>query len=251
MSSHRWYSSTSLQLRALPPPGWVQWRMFVLHFPCSGNLWICNRRRGTELCLRSGYHSCSSLIIPEKMVCTIFTQSARVFPDRIASSNPITTFSVSRLQTIAAATELKVFPSPVSSATSDAGISATQTHLLTMNQIAQTWCTTNIVPVRPGMTYLWPGTLSSIDWRIGWAFRSLTASSQHLCSNSALILWRTVLNTELVLSGLRTSLPSTYSWTSRAPWLVIFSSSIIAFSCLKVSLADGLILRRSWNSPRC
>jgi len=113
--------------------------------PCSGVFWITMRWRGTELCLSSGHHSCSSPILPGKSLFTIFTQSARVFPYKIDSSIPSMPFSVSSLQIIAAATEVKVIPSPISAATSAPGISASQTHLLTMNQIAQTWCARNFV----------------------------------------------------------------------------------------------------------
>jgi len=127
------------------------------------------------------------------------------------SGNPITTFSVTNFQSIAAATEVKVFPRPISSATSAPGISASQTQLLTMNQMAQTWCGRNLVPGRPGIDYLWPGTQSSVDWQIGWVFSSRTASSRHLCSNLLLIVLSTVIKIQLVLSGTRASLPSTCS----------------------------------------
>ena len=219
--------------------------------PCDRVLWISMRRQGTELCLRNGFHSHSSLIIPDKSFCTIFSHSARRFPHTIDSGNPITTLSVCSLYVIAAATEVKVFPRPISSATSAPGISASQTPLQTMNQMAQTWCAWNLVPARPGLEYLWPGTRSSGDWRIGWAFSSLTASSRYSCSNSVLIVVRTALNTELVLSGSRTSSQSTCSWTSHAPWSVFFSSSMISSSCPEGSWADWLILQRSWNSSRC
>ena len=192
--------------------------------PCSGVFWISMRRRGTELCLCSGYHSHSSPIIPGKSFCTIFTHSASIFPHKIDNGSPITTVSVSSVQIIAAATEVKVFPWPISSATNAPGISASQTHLLTMNQISKTWCARNFVPGRPGIEYLWPGTWSSIDWRIGWALSSLTASSRHSCSNLLLIVLRTVFSTELVFSGSRSSSPSTCSWISLAPWSVFFSS---------------------------
>jgi len=56
------------------------------------------------------------------------------------SVNPITTFSVTNLQSIAAATKVTIFPRPISSTTSVPGISASPIHLLTMNQMAQTWC---------------------------------------------------------------------------------------------------------------
>jgi len=161
--------------------------------PCGGVFWISLRGRCTELYLRRGYHSRSSLIIPRKSFCTIFTHLSRVFPHKIDCSNPIKTFSVNSLHIIAAATEVKVFPSPISSAHSAPGISASQTHLLMMNQIAQTWCASNIVPGRPWIEYLWPETQSSIDWRIGWAVSILTASSGHLSSNLSLSVLSTVI----------------------------------------------------------
>ena len=205
-----------------------------LWMPLWLSSWISMRRQGTELCLRNGEHSCSWTIIPGKSFCTIFTHSARVFPHKFDSGKPITTSSVSSLQIIAAATEVKVFPRPISSATRAPGISASQTHLLTMNHIAQTWCARHLVPGRPGNEYLWPGTLSSVEWRIWWAFSSLTASSRHWCSNSLLIVLRRVLNTELVLSRSRISSPFTCSWTYLAPWLVFISSSMISVSCSRV-----------------
>jgi len=146
--------------------------------------------------------------MPGKSLCAKITHSSRVFPYKMDSGNPITTFSVTNLQSIAAATEGKVIASPISSATSAPGISASQTYLLTMNQMAHTWCARNLVPGWPGIEYLWPGTRLSVDWRIGWALSSLTTSSRHSCSNLLLIVLRTVVKTELVLSGSRTSSPS-------------------------------------------
>ena len=117
--------------------------------PCGGVFWISMWRLATELCLCNGYHSHSPPIIPGKSFCTIVSHSASVFTHKIDSGNPITTFSVSSLHIIAAATDVKVFQRPISSATSAPGISATQTHLLTMNHIAKTWCTRNMVLGRP------------------------------------------------------------------------------------------------------
>jgi len=91
--------------------------------------------------------------MPGKSLCAKITHSSRVFPHKMDSGNPITTFSVTNLQSIAAATEVKVFPRPISSATSAPGISASQTHLLTMNQMVHTWCARNLVPGRPGIEY--------------------------------------------------------------------------------------------------
>jgi len=70
------------------------------------------------------------------------------------SGNPITTFLVTNMQSIAAAMEVKVFPWPISSATSTPGISASQTYLRMMNEMAQTCCSPSLVPDRPGIEYL-------------------------------------------------------------------------------------------------
>jgi len=150
------------------------------------------------------------------------------------SGNPITTITITNLQSIATATGVKLFPRPISSATSAPGLSVSETHLLTMNHMAQTWFAKNLVPGRAGIEYMWPGTQSSVDWQIRWAFSSLTASSRHSCSNLLLIVFRTGFNTELVLSGSRFSSPSTCSWTSLAPLSVIFWSSMISFCCSEV-----------------
>jgi len=126
-------------------------------WPCGGVDWISQRGRGTELCLCNGYHSHSLLISPGKSFCARLANSARVFPHKIDSSNPITIFSVSTLHIIAAATEVKVFPRPILSAPSAPGRSVSQNHLLTINHKAQTWCARNFVPGRARIEYLWPG----------------------------------------------------------------------------------------------
>ena len=117
--------------------------------------------------------------------------------------------------------------------------------------MAQTWCARNLVLGRPEIEYLWPGMQSPIDWRIGWAFSSLTASSRLSCSNSLVIVMRTVLNSQMELSGSRTSSPSTCSSTSLASFLVVFWSTMISFSRSNVSCSDGLTLWHSWNLSRC
>jgi len=215
-------------------------------------IWISNKWRGTDFDLWSRYHSRSSPKISGKVLCAKTTYSWRVFPHKMDSGNPITSFSVINLQSIAAATMVTDFPRPISSATSLPGISASQNQFLMMNQMAQTWCSRNIVPRRLGIEYLWPGTLSSIEWRTGWAFCSLTASSTHSCWNSLLIVLSTVINSELVFAGSRTSSPSTTCpWISLEPLSVFFSSSMMTFSCSYVSWEDGLIFRCSWNSSQC
>jgi hypothetical protein len=92
------------------------------------------------------------------------------------------------LQSIAAATKVKVFPRPISSATGALAISPFQSHLLTMNQKTQILCAKNLVPGRPGIRYLGPETQSSGDWRIGCTVYSLTSSSRQSCSNGLLIV---------------------------------------------------------------
>jgi len=166
--------------------------------------------------------------------------------------NTITTLSVSNLHIIAAAPEVKVFPSTIESGTSAPGISESQTCLLMTNLIAQSWCARHLVPGMPGIVYLLSGTHFILNWQIGRAFSSLTASSMNSWSNSLLIALRTVWNIKQVLSGSRTSSPSsTWTWTSFALLLVIIWSSMISFSYSNVRCADGLIPRWSWNSWRC
>jgi len=220
--------------------------------PWGGVDWISNRRWGTQFNLLSRYHSRSSPTMPGKSLCANITYSSRIFPHTMDCGNPIMTFSVTTLQSIAASTEVIVFPEPISSATSAPGISSSQTHLLTMNQMALTWCANNSVPGRPGIEYLQPGTPSSVDWRWGCAFSTITASSRHSCLNSLLIVLRIVFCTELVFSGSRTSSPfSTWSWTSLALVSVFFASSMTSFSFSDVSWADKLIFRCSRNSSQC
>jgi len=210
-----------------------------------------SNRRGTEFNLCNGYHSHCSPTMRGKLLCAKITYLSMVFPHKINSDNPITTFSVTTLQRIAAATGVKVLPTPISSATSAPGVSVDQTHLLTMNQMAQNWCARNVVSGRPRIEHLWPGPWPSIDWWTGCEFSSLTASSSQWFSNSVLRVLSAVLSTELVLSGSRTSWPSTCSWTSLSPWLVFFSSWIISFGCSEVSWAEWLKLWCFWNSSRC
>jgi len=224
-------------LKVSATPGIVTTKIGSRAVTCARYQWggvacIANRRRGTKCNLWSWYHSRSSPTMLGKSSCAKITHSSRVFPHKMDSGNPITTFSVTNWQSIATATEVEVFPRPISSATSVPGKSASHTHLLTMNQMAWTWRARNLVPGRTGIEYLWPGTQSSVDWWIGWAFSSLTASSRHSCSNSLLIVLRSVFNTDLVFTGSRSPSPSsTYSWTSVAPLSVFLSSSMISFSC--------------------
>jgi hypothetical protein len=79
----------------------------------------------------------------EMLLCVKITYSLRVFHQIMDSCYPSTTVSVTNLQSIAAATKVKVFPRRISSSTSAPGKSAPQTHLLTMNHLAQTWCASN------------------------------------------------------------------------------------------------------------
>jgi len=97
------------------------------------------------------------------LFCTVFTHSSRVFPHRTDSHHLITTFSVGKFHIIGAASKVKISPLPISFATSTPGISESQTHLLILNQIAQSWCARFVVVGTPVIGYMLPGTQSTID----------------------------------------------------------------------------------------
>jgi len=129
---------------------------------CCGVICISGMLRGTEFCLGDGWQSRPSPVILGKSFCALLRHSSRVFPHKIDSGNRITTFWVSCLHLIAAPTEVKVLPRPILPATSDPGISESQTPLLTMNNMAETWCARNFMLGWPGIKSLWPGTRSSV-----------------------------------------------------------------------------------------
>jgi len=208
---------------------------------------ISHRWWGTEFNPWSRYHSGCSPTMLGTSLCTKLTHCWLVFPHKMDSGIPITTFSITNLESISAATAVKVLPIPIWSAISNPGTSASQTRLLTINPVAQTWCSRKFVPGRPGINYLWPGTQLSVEWQKGWTFSSLTTSLRHSCSNWLLIVLKTVLNSETVLSGSRIFLPSTFWRTSVAPWSVFNSSSMITFMCSDLCWAYGLMLWQFWN----
>jgi hypothetical protein len=109
------------------------------------------------------------------------------------------------MQSITAATEVNVIPTPITSAPGDPGISASPTHFLIKTRMAQPRCTRKQVPGRPGIEFLRPGTLSSVDWGIEHTFSSLTDSSSHLYSSAVLIVLQTGISTEPEFPALRTS----------------------------------------------
>jgi len=149
------------------------------------------------------------------------------------SGSRITTFSINNSEIITAATEVKSFSGPISSATSAPGISPSKSYVLRMNTIAQTWCAKNVVLGRPEIEFFWPAAQSSVDWRIGWVFSCLTASSKDFCSNSLMIVQQTGFNTALVFARSRISSPFATSWElSLGPVLVFLSFSMILFSWL-------------------
>jgi len=98
----------------------------------SGVVWISMRRRGTECCLHDGYIPDPSPMSPGMSFCALFTHSSRVIAQKIDRGNPITTFAVSSLHIIAAATKVNILRRPISSATCAPGISESQAHLFTM-----------------------------------------------------------------------------------------------------------------------
>jgi len=219
--------------------------------PRAGVLWVSKWRRGTECSLCYGYLSCSSPLILWVLFWATFTHSWRVFPHKIVHGNSTTTFSVSIWHIRAVATEVNVFPRPISSSTSGPGISESQTHLLTMNHTAQTGCARNLVPGRCGIESMLPGTRSSIISRISQGFWTPTASWRHSRSNLSLIELRIVTDTELVLSRSRTSSPSASSCTAHSPELVVFAFTMIGFSFSDVCWTDWLIPQQSWNPSWC
>jgi len=217
--------------------------------PWGGVVWMSKCQQGTEFSLCNGYHWCSAHIILGYLFCTILTYSSWLFPHQIDSGNPITTFAVSNLHIICTATEVKVLARRISSATGTSGISQSQTHLLTMNNIVQPRYTRSLVLGRQGSECFMPETRSTLDCQMSRAFSSVPISSRHSCGNSWLGVLRTVFNTELLLSGLMTSSPSsTCSWISLAALFDIFVSWIIFFSYCDVSWVDVLILWCTWNS---
>jgi hypothetical protein len=104
---------------------------------------ISNRWQVTEFNLKSRYHSHSSMTMLGKLLSGQITHSSGVFPYKMGSGNTITTFLVTNVQSIATATKVKVSPRPISSTSGAHGIPASQTHLLTVNQMAEIWCTRN------------------------------------------------------------------------------------------------------------
>jgi len=100
--------------------------------------WISESWWGTEFSLYNGYHTCSSLIIPELSLSAICTNLVRLFCHTFVGSNPTVISSVSQLNNIAAAQQVKVLRRPMSSAHSIPGISKSYSHLLIINNIAHT-----------------------------------------------------------------------------------------------------------------
>ena len=125
--------------------------------PWGDLVWITERRQSTEFMLCNDDHSGSSQIMSEYMFSAIFTHSTIVFPHKIESSKPTTSFSVSNLHIIATATEVNVLPRPISSATRAHVTSESQTHLHTMKNLTQTWSARNVVVGMPGTEYCCQG----------------------------------------------------------------------------------------------
>jgi hypothetical protein len=71
--------------------------------PCNEDDWITEWQRGTEFCVRNGHHSRLLRIILAKSFCARSTHISSIFPYKIVCGNPTTTFSVTNLQSIAAA----------------------------------------------------------------------------------------------------------------------------------------------------
>ena len=76
-----------------------------------------------------------------------------IFPVIIDGWNPIGIFSVSNVHNISAAAEVNVLQTMFSSATSAPGMFGSQTDLLTMNNMHNSWCSGNIVRGRLAIDY--------------------------------------------------------------------------------------------------
>jgi len=174
---------------------------------------------------------------------TIFNDLSWVIPHNTHSSNPTITISASNLRIIFAATQLYVLLWCNSSATSTSAMTDSQIHLLPMNHIAETWRWKISNACRPQIEFLWQWNQSACNWKIGWAFNSLTTTSWFW----RIYLWHiwsdAMLRTDLLTSGLWiSSLLYTPSWHPIAPHCILFSSSIITFNYFKISCTDWLIL---------
>lgn len=130
---------------------------------------------------------------------------------------------------------------PISCTTSTSGRSESQTHLLTMNLMAESSCARYLGPHRPGIEYLWNGTEASFYCQMWLGFSSLTATARYSCPNLLLPVSKTVFNTELVTPGLWTFSPSPSCLRTALVQLpVVYSSAMILFSCSDCSWGDEL-----------
>lgn len=167
-----------------------------------------------------------------------------VFLHKSDCGNSRSTFSVNDLWIIAAATEVNIMESPISSAVNTSHSSDSHTHLLTINDRSQSWCAKILSSSRHWIECLLPRAQLVFDWEIRCVFSSLTASFRPKYSNLLMIVFRTVFNSGPLLCWLRTSLPSsTCSWTPHEPKCIFFSSLMISCSGSKLSWADWLLLQ--------
>jgi len=209
----------------------------------DGVVWISICRQGTYFAEFNGYHSHTWTIILRLFFYTIFTHSAWLCPYKISSGHPTTLFLGFNFHIIAGVSDVNAFPQYTSAATSASCISKSQTNVLTISDITETLYARYLAPGRHGIEYMLPGTWSFLVWWMRQALSSGTALSRRSCSNLLLIVLWALLTTDLQLFGSRTSAPSsTCSWTTVAPGSVFFASSMIIFSCSKVSWADVHIL---------
>jgi len=110
--------------------------------------------------------------MPGWFVCAIFSHLCSVFPNKIDSCNPTTTFSIRNVHVIAVATEVNIFQRPIGLATSSPGIAESQTHLVMINHSTHTAHSRNLIHSRPWDAYLVREPQLSFDWGTRWAFRT-------------------------------------------------------------------------------
>lgn len=148
----------------------------------GGVVWSFKWGWGTQFCLCTWYQSQSSPIISGLALWATFSNSSMVFPLIIESGNPITIVAFWIMHIIDSPTDVNIFLRPSLFATSPAAISKSQTHLHTMNNIVETWCTRNVAQGSLEIDCLLPGTRLPLNWWIGPAFSIPTTLFRPLCS---------------------------------------------------------------------
>jgi len=179
--------------------------------------------------LYNTYHSCALPTILGYLYFATFPHSSSVFPYKIDCSQPTSTFSVISWQIIATPTDIKILSISVQSVTITPCISKSLIPYLTINHNSLIWWASNLAPGQPGIKYFKSGTKLFFDKCVRLAFSSLIGLWRHTFSTQLWFEWRTVLSSELLVSGSRTFFASTCFWNSFAHLCVLLILSINCF----------------------